>query len=364
MYTWSGSEQEQAMVRILYVLITSIFLNLASTHHWDRDAHRVLIGLFWFLGYSTVWFLFVLLFPDGHGWRRPVAIVMDVLAVSYTVAELHTLGIVFVPIYISIAIGNGLRYGFGALYLALGVDVAGFVTSCAYNPFWIHNRVLEVGLLGSIVGIPPIFSALLARLHRSRHELARLYGETEQLTRQDVLTGLPNIKLLGDFLARSLTLVERHGRVLAVLFLDLDGFKRINDSLGHAAGDVLLKEAAARMATCIRRSDIVARVGGDEFVIVLTELCRMENAEGIAQKLLTIISGSPFVLGDTVLVMTASIGIAIFPLDGKDPDTLIKHADMAMYQAKQMGRNRYARYDRPGARRPEIPEGASSQDSV
>ncbi|MHB8564852.1 MAG: diguanylate cyclase domain-containing protein, partial [Acidiferrobacteraceae bacterium] len=135
-------------------------------------------------------------------------------------------------------------------------------------------------------------------------------------------------------------------------------------SLGHAAGDVLLKEAAARMATCIRRSDIVARVGGDEFVIVLTELCRMENAEGIAQKLLTIISGSPFALGDTVLVMTASIGIAIFPLDGKDPDTLIKHADMAMYQAKQMGRNRYARYDRPGARRPEIPDGASSQDSV
>jgi diguanylate cyclase (GGDEF)-like protein len=363
-YTWSGSEQEQAMVRILYVLITAAFLNLASTHHWDPDAHRVLIWLFWFLGYSTVWFLFVLLFPDGHGWRQPVAIVMDVLAVSYAVAKLHTLGIVFVPIYISIAAGNGLRYGLGALYLALGAGVAGFVTACAHNPFWAHNRVLEVGLLGSIVGIPPIFSALLARLHRSRHELARLYGETEQLTRQDVLTGLPNIKLLGDFLTHSLTLVERHGRVLAVLFLDLDGFKRINDSFGHAAGDVLLKAAAARMATCVRRSDIVARVGGDEFVVVLTELCHMANAEGIAKKLLTAISESPFTLGDTVLVMTASIGIAIFPLDGKDPDTLVKHADMAMYQAKQMGRNQYARYEPPGAHRRELPDGESAEDSV
>jgi diguanylate cyclase (GGDEF)-like protein len=156
------------------------------------------------------------------------------------------------------------------------------------------------------------------------------------LAAHDPLTDLPNRLLLHDRLTAAVALAERHNRMAAVLFLDVDGFKGINDSLGHAAGDAILRSIAARLRVTVRRSDTVSRYSGDEFVIVLPEIDQPDDAAIVARKLVRAASG-PHRLDARNVTVTASIGVALCPDDGRDADTLIKHADAAMYEAKRMG---------------------------
>ena len=156
----------------------------------------------------------------------------------------------------------------------------------------------------------------------------------------DVLTGLPNRALLSDRFTQIIVQAQRRGSSLGVLFIDLDEFKLVNDTLGHAGGDDLLKETARRLKSCIRAGDTVARISGDEFAIILADLAQPEDAALVAQKIIDRL-GAPFeVLAQEVFV-TASIGIALFPNDGPDAETLLSGADAAMYRAKQSGRNAY-----------------------
>jgi diguanylate cyclase (GGDEF)-like protein/PAS domain S-box-containing protein len=156
----------------------------------------------------------------------------------------------------------------------------------------------------------------------------------------DALTGLPNRALLQDRLRQALAQAERTNDHVGVLFLDLDHFKTINDSLGHAVGDRLLKMVAARIQGCLREGDTVARQGGDEFIVVLPGLTRFEDVGLVAGKILAAVA-APYVLDDNELYTGASIGAAVFPEDGRDVDTLLRHADVAMYHAKSMGRANY-----------------------
>jgi diguanylate cyclase (GGDEF)-like protein/PAS domain S-box-containing protein len=156
----------------------------------------------------------------------------------------------------------------------------------------------------------------------------------------DVLTGLPNRKLFTDRLNWSISRCRRSSRALAVMFLDLDHFKSINDSLGHTAGDELLLEMARRLKMCVREDDTVARLGGDEFTIVLSDLRESGDAIVVAQKILTSIQ-QPVILGGMTVDMTVSIGIALYPEDGIDAESLLKNADSALYRAKDAGRNAY-----------------------
>jgi len=161
-----------------------------------------------------------------------------------------------------------------------------------------------------------------------------------ELAQHDVLTGLPNRAYLNDRIAQAITAAHRHGSKFAVLFLDLDHFKHINDSLGHPIGDTLLQSVARRLVSCVRDSDTVSRQGGDEFIVLLSEVTHAKNAAPCAQKLLTMLKAPNFI-GHHNLEISASIGISIYPDDGMDPETLIKTADTAMYQAKENGRNNY-----------------------
>jgi diguanylate cyclase (GGDEF)-like protein/PAS domain S-box-containing protein len=156
----------------------------------------------------------------------------------------------------------------------------------------------------------------------------------------DALTGLPNRSLFRDRLNQALTHAQRHKVGLAVLFLDLDHFKLINDTLGHSIGDWLLKEVSMRLKTSVRDGDTVARLGGDEFTILLPEVSRSEDAAHVAQKILDTIS-SPLRWDNHDVYVTTSIGISLSPSDGIDSETLIKSADNAMYRAKELGRNNY-----------------------
>jgi diguanylate cyclase (GGDEF)-like protein len=156
----------------------------------------------------------------------------------------------------------------------------------------------------------------------------------------DFLTGLPNRMLLNDRVNQAIVLAPRHNRKVGVLFLDLDGFKHINDSLGHPIGDKLLQSIAKRLVDCVRSSDTVSRQGGDEFVVLLSEMEQSEDAAISALRLLQAVADA-HTIDQHDLHVTASIGVSVFPDDGKDAETLIKNADIAMYQAKENGRQSY-----------------------
>lgn len=165
----------------------------------------------------------------------------------------------------------------------------------------------------------------------------------EQLLYQanyDFVTGLPNRNLLHDRLSHAIAHESRHKRKVAVLLLDLDQFKIINDTMGHPAGDQILKEAALRLKRCKRTSDTVARLGGDEFVLIMTDIGHLRNVARIAEKVLKVFA-PPFSVQGQEIFVTCSAGIAMFPDDGTDADVLLKNADVAMYHAKKLGRNNY-----------------------
>jgi diguanylate cyclase len=170
-----------------------------------------------------------------------------------------------------------------------------------------------------------------AELKASRAELARL-------ARHDTLTGLPNRVLFEDRLRQALATAERHGRLVAVVFIDLDGFKRVNDTLGHQAGDTLLQQVSARLQGAVRGSDTVARLGGDEFVVLASELDEPEDAMALARKLLVRV-GEPYDIAGQRIRLTGSLGVSLYPDDAETATTLLRHADVAMYRAKQGGKN-------------------------
>jgi diguanylate cyclase (GGDEF)-like protein/PAS domain S-box-containing protein len=160
------------------------------------------------------------------------------------------------------------------------------------------------------------------------------------LAHHDNVTDLPNRVLLNDRLTHAISLAHRHRQRLAVLFLDIDRFKHVNDSLGHNVGDHLLRSVARRLLTCVRTSDTVSRQGGDEFVILLSDVTHAQDAAVIAAKVLSTLA-APHFIDQHKLHLTSSIGIVIYPDDGADSETLLKHADFAMYHAKDKGRNNY-----------------------
>ncbi len=168
-------------------------------------------------------------------------------------------------------------------------------------------------------------------------------GQIRHQADHDPLTGLPNRRYFRDLLGQSMTRAHENDHLIAVLFIDLDRFKPINDSLGHQAGDRLLKVIAERLTACCRDSDIVARLGGDEFTIILDRVDHVRHIERCAQRVIDTVS-RPIHLDDKELSVGASVGISIYPFDDLDIDELIKHADTAMYHAKDSGRNRYAYY--------------------
>ncbi|MGO9332366.1 MAG: putative bifunctional diguanylate cyclase/phosphodiesterase [Steroidobacteraceae bacterium] len=165
------------------------------------------------------------------------------------------------------------------------------------------------------------------------------------LAQHDGLTDLPNRILLYDRLTQAITLAKRRRKKLAVLFLDLDRFKHINDSLGHAIGDRVLQSVAERLRHCVRSTDTVSRQGGDEFVVLLSEIKKLQDAAVCAEKILAALS-EPFGIDHHNLYAAVSIGIATYPDDGTDADTLMKHADLAMYQAKEGNSNTFRFFER------------------
>jgi diguanylate cyclase (GGDEF)-like protein/PAS domain S-box-containing protein len=199
--------------------------------------------------------------------------------------------------------------------------------------FGVESRVAIIhdqdgNAFGAVVAFRDVSAARVASLEMSR------------VAQHDVLTNLPNRALFNDRLSQAISLAERQSKQLAVLFVDLDQFKRINDSLGHSVGDRLLRSVARRLVACVRRTDTVSRLGGDEFLILLSQIEHSEDAAITARKILRAVA-APHVIDSKSLDVNVSIGGSTYPADAQNAETLVSYADVAMYEAKQQGRNSY-----------------------
>ena len=260
------------------------------------------------------------------GWTRSEAFARP-LAEVFDVTDGLTGSHADDPSQLALALNRKVRLR--GNYILVSRD--GNETAIEHSAAPIHDR--EGKVLGAVI----VFRDVIVSRERRLQML--------HLAEHDALTDLPNRLLLNDRLARSIALARRYGRRLAVLFLDCDRFKHINDTLGHSIGDQVLRSVAQRLRTCVRESDTVSRHGGDEFLILLSEVDHPEAAGLIAEKIVASI-GEPHPIAGHELNLSASVGIALYPEDGQDPQTLVMRADAAMYHAKNDGRNRFVFYRR------------------
>ncbi|MBY0270836.1 MAG: PAS domain S-box protein [Burkholderiales bacterium] len=223
-----------------------------------------------------------------------------------------------------------IRFGWRSAYafpILIGSDVVGIMEF--FGP---DSREPDEALVQTTVSIGSQIGQFIQRKQAE--------DKLSFLARFDTVTNLPNRYLFTDRLGQMLAQAKRNNWSTGVLFVDLDRFKAVNDTYGHAAGDQLLREAAARMQACVRNSDTVGRLSGDEFAVMLSNLAKTEDAGMIAQKIVEALA-APFDINGNQAHISASIGIALYPSDGNEPDTLLKNADTAMYRAKSQGRNGY-----------------------
>ena len=192
--------------------------------------------------------------------------------------------------------------------------------------YWSYPEIVDGGICGAVVTFVDIT------------ERKKAEEQIKHMATHDLLTDLPSLRLAKDRMSIAINMARRYKKAVAVMFIDLDGFKTVNDTLGHDAGDYVLQQVAQRLLSCVRETDTVARVGGDEFLIIATEINAPENAAQIAEKVIQLVS-SPFSFNGQQAVIGTSIGIALFSEHGEDMDQLIKQADEAMYRVKNAGKN-------------------------
>ncbi|RYZ31621.1 MAG: diguanylate cyclase, partial [Sphingobacteriales bacterium] len=221
----------------------------------------------------------------------------------------------------------------------------------------LKDRKIDVRVIGTVVmenGKPSKLNGVFQdisehkasqlALEYANYELEYANRVLENIAHYDALTHLPNRVLLADRMQQAMAHTQRHEQILAVAFLDLDGFKAVNDQYGHAVGDKLLIHLAQRMKNTLREGDTLARIGGDEFVVVITDLHHTSDCHLLLTRLLQA-AAEPVELDNLVLEVSASIGVTLYPQDGSDPEQLLRHADQAMYLAKQAGKNCYHLFD-------------------
>jgi len=236
--------------------------------------------------------------------------------------------------------------GFQVMESLKGIETDGYLPVLAVTAEPAHKlRALQCGakdFVSKPLDLPEVLMRVQNMLEvRLLHEAARNYSQMlEALALNDPLTGLANRRLLADRMTMALIHARRDKSAMGVVYLDLDGFKQVNDSLGHGVGDILLKMVAERLLATVREEDTVARLGGDEFLLSLWHVSGIDYAASVASRAIEVLS-QPYNIDGTIVSITTSAGVGIYPDHGEDAETLMKNADQALYEAKRAGRNAY-----------------------
>ncbi len=326
---WRGVRADWPFYLIwnLCIGITAIFFFFIRTRFETKGRFSLLILFYFALGVTGLAWMGMV--GSGYLW-----IIQGALLAS-TLFSFRA-GIILTVISIILVALTGIGYISGLLEQPDDVN-AYLLSPGAWATFLIVTAVMPTSVIYAIHGFQKTILELLNEVDAQRNQL-------EKLATHDQLTGLPVMLLATDRLQVAFSDARRSGEKVALLFIDLDGFKAVNDTYGHEAGDGVLKEVAVRLTAAIRDGDTAARIGGDEFMAVLTRLADAQMAAQVAQRIIDEIS-QPIHFSGNALLVGASIGIAIFPDHAEDPLTLRRLADEAMYQVKRSGKNHFVFFE-------------------
>jgi diguanylate cyclase (GGDEF)-like protein len=335
-------EWGQAKLRLLYTGFALMFFATAGLSgvpdlpHWGLGA-GIAAG---FLVTSTAWAWWIWHRPGDFPLRRASAALADNLMVSGAAYLGGPLGVVFYPFFLQSIVGHGMRFGIRSLRVASTSAAVGFGVVILASDHWRERPVVAVALWCGLLILPLSYYRLLERLRDAKSALERELNQTVYAATHDSLTDLANRGYFVQRLDELIDSSQRCGEGFALLYLDLDGFKPINDAFGHAAGDRVLVEVAAVLRHCARRPDLSARLGGDEFAVLVRHVTNEEVLDKLVRRLLIGIlevgrglPGAP--------ALSASVGISLYPVHGTVAGDLLSVADSAMYRAKREGRGRW-----------------------
>lgn len=339
--TYLLSERSQALVRcgvatVVMIILGYLALNSPSTRAGGLQA-MMAVGVFWII--AVLWIVWVWRSRRSYSYRRLGGLIFDIVGTTLAFVLAEELSAFFYPVYQWIIIGHGLRYGKKPIVMASGLAVVGFGIAIAVTPYWQENILVASGLIIGLVILPMYLFALIKKLHELNIQLQTELSRTYHVATHDQLTGISNRQYFHTRLDELIAESRKTGNSLAVLFIDLDEFKAINDELGHSAGDEVLQIVAERLRQNCRDQDVIARFGGDEFSLIITDT-NADAVESTAKRVLQSIR-EPISIDKRLYELGGSIGISVFPEHGQTPDELTHNADVAMYEAKHQGKNAY-----------------------
>jgi len=336
-----GSEMGHACFRVALTLVFVIYIGAAWWSGHIKDLRNAPVGVAAFLVFALIWLAVVGFSVSTYRVRRMISIVLDQVVFAFA---LYEAGDVLAPALwapVLMAIGNGMRNGPRFARFSALVGGASIGTALWLSPYWHAGTLVTEGIVLSIIILPWYTQMLSEQIAQAKREMQQRAARFESASRTDSLTGLMNRSGFFQCLGKLISDVERNGTRSAVMLLDLDGFKGVNDDCGHATGDDVLKNVANRLHDCVDSTDRVARLGGDEFGIVVADASDPDELERLAQSIIDSIA-AVCVQGQGELRIGASIGICVLPDDDcHDESSVMETADRLMYQAKKAGKNRY-----------------------
>jgi len=335
-----GIELGQAKTRLICTLVG--LCGFGAIGYFTRLPAGIIATGVVFPLYAAAYLVLVYRRPVPTHGRRGFAVVMDSLANIY-IAYFGGAFAAYVGFLFLVTIGWGLRLGRHYLFLATAIAVLGMACNLVVSPYWHENLLFGATIIFGLIANTVNASILLGRISRGNQQLAEKVEEISRLAWQDQLTKLPNRPYFRDRLGQMLATAARSGREVALLLFDIDGFKAVNDTLGHEAGDRLLREIAERVGRRVRQADTFARVGGDEFVILMDIVHDKSDTIPVAETIVAAVAEIGM-FAEQGLRVGASVGIASSGSVAnreRVADELLISADRAMYEAKRAGKGRY-----------------------